>query len=127
MKKCWDRVPEERPTAEDVDLHIKMLGAAEFTPIGSRTKSQVLYDCFPPHIADALAAGRPVEPECHESVAIYFSDIVNFTVIASTFSPIKVSNLLDRLYKAFDDLSVKHDIFKIETTGVSIEISSLTA
>ena len=29
----------------------------------------------------------------------------------------KVSNMLDRLYNSFDDLSRAHDVFKIETIG----------
>ena len=29
----------------------------------------------------------------------------------------KVSDMLDRLYNAFDHLSRKHDIFKVETIG----------
>ena len=46
-----------------------------------------------------------------------FSDIVGFTEIASRLSAIKVSDMLDRLYNAFDHLSRKHDIFKVETIG----------
>jgi guanylate cyclase len=56
--------------------------------------------------------------ESHESVTIFFSDIVGFTTeIASTLEPMKISNMLDRLYTGFDDLARKYDIFKIETIG----------
>jgi class 3 adenylate cyclase len=50
-------------------------------------------------------------------VTMFFSDIVGYTIISSKLSPDQVSDLLDRLYLKFDELSVKHDVFKIETIG----------
>jgi class 3 adenylate cyclase len=55
--------------------------------------------------------------ESHDCVTILFSDIIGFTTIASKVAPIKVSQLLDRLYHRFDTLTRKHDLFKIETIG----------
>ena len=62
----------------------------------------MLYEVFPKHIADALNTGKKVEPESHEIVTVFFSDIVGFTTISGTISPMKVSSLLDRLYLSFD-------------------------
>ena len=75
IKQCWAADPADRPSAEDIDLHVKLLDSTEFSPIGHKTKNQVLYDVFPRHIADALSEGKAVEPEWHESIAIFFSDI----------------------------------------------------
>ena len=50
-------------------------------------------------------------------VTIFFSDIVRFTDISRALSPVKVCNMLDRLYLAFDDLANKHEVFKVETIG----------
>ena len=50
-------------------------------------------------------------------VTIFFSDIVGFTNISAKLPPMKVFNLLDRLYNAFDALALKHGVFKIETVG----------
>lgn len=50
-------------------------------------------------------------------MTIFFSDIVGFTDMTARLTPIKVSNMLDRLYQKFDDLSRKHDIFKVETVS----------
>lgn len=47
----------------------------------------------------------------------FFSDIVKFTDISSTLDPHKVANMLDRLYRKFDELSTKHDCYKVETIG----------
>eukprot|EP00934_Nitzschia_sp_Nitz4_P006330 Nitzschia sp. Nitz4//scaffold24_size164493//113881//116306//NITZ4_002340-RA/size164493-processed-gene-0.240-mRNA-1//-1//CDS//3329544150//6320//frame0 len=82
----------------------------------SRTDN-LLYDVFPKHIAEALRMGRKVEPENHECVTIFFSDIVGFTNISSELDPLKISDMLDRLYNAFDALSHYHDVFKVETIG----------
>ena len=38
--------------------------------------SDMMYQLFPAHIADALKAGKKVEPESHELVTVFFSDIV---------------------------------------------------
>ncbi len=82
----------------------------------SRTEN-LLFDVFPKHIAEALRSGRKVEPENHECVTIFFSDIVGFTEISSELDPMKISDLLDRLYNSFDALSHYHDVFKVETIG----------
>jgi len=76
-----------------------------------------LFDIFPKHVAEALRDGRKVEAEEKEEVTIFFSDIVGFTDISSTLDPRKIANLLDRLYHKFDELSHKHDCYKVETIG----------
>ena len=58
-----------------------------------------------------------MEPEHKDEVAIFFSDIVGYTSIASQLQPHQISNLLDRLYTMFDKLSVELDVFKVETIG----------
>ena len=47
----------------------------------------------------------------------FFSDIVGFTQISARLDPRKVANMLDRLYHAFDELSTRHGIYKVETIG----------
>ena len=60
----------------------------------------ILYKIFPQRITDDLQAGKKVEPESHELVTIVFSDIVGFTDLSRRMSPLKVANMLDRLYLA---------------------------
>jgi Adenylate and Guanylate cyclase catalytic domain len=80
----------------------------------SKTDS-LLYSVFPKHVADALRNGQKVAPENHELVTIFFSDIVGFTDISSKLDPLKISDMLDRLYHSLDALSDYHDVFKVET------------
>jgi class 3 adenylate cyclase len=57
-----------------------------------------------------------VEPEHHESVTIFFSDIVGFTDISRTLSAVEVMDMLDRLYIAFDGLAEREGVFKVGPT-----------
>ena len=76
---------------------------------------ELLYSVFPKHVANALRNGQKVEPENHDLVTIFFSDIVGFTDISAKLDPLKISDMLDRLYNSFDALSDYHDVFKVET------------
>ncbi len=76
---------------------------------------ELLYSVFPKHVADALRNGQKVAPENHDLVTIFFSDIVGFTDISAKLDPLKISDMLDRLYNSFDALSDYHDVFKVET------------
>ena len=84
-------------------------------PNHNNNNNDLLFEVFPRHVASALREGRKVEPESREAVTIFFSDIVGFTEIVSTLSDIKVSDMLDRLYSHVDELSVKHQVYKVET------------
>jgi class 3 adenylate cyclase len=55
--------------------------------------------------------------ETHDNVTVFFSDIIRFTDISRALSPVKVCNMLDRLYLAFDQLANQHEVFKVETIG----------
>jgi class 3 adenylate cyclase len=126
MKKCWSSNAFFRPSAKDIDYALVEMSPTDVEPLSTATervrdtlkrKPTSLYDVFPKHIADALNAGKKVEAESHEIVTVVFSDIVGFTTISEQFTPLKVSNMLDRLYQAFDKLADKHHIFKVETIG----------
>jgi hypothetical protein len=78
MKKCWSANPFFRPTAKDVDYVLVELSSKDAEPLETADrkaqekgrKPTSLYDVFPKHIADALNAGKRVEPESHEIVTV---------------------------------------------------------
>lgn len=84
---------------------------------GAFQDNALLEQVFPKHIATALREGRTIEPEHHAEVTIFFSDICGFTDMSATLEPMQVSNMLDRLYREFDQLCDKHGLYKIETIG----------
>lgn len=49
--------------------------------------------------------------------SILFSDIVGFTVLASSLSTKDVVMLLNELFSIFDNLVDMHGIYKVETIG----------
>lgn len=130
MQECIDGQPEKRPTFEEIDLRIQRIDSENLEPgqimFGhQRSKKErrlseeenLIHQIFPKHVAKALLEGRKIEADRVDMATMFFSDIVGFTTISSELTPDQVSEMLDRLYLAFDALSVKHDVFKIETIG----------
>lgn len=125
-KKCWSADPVARPLIKELDSQFCAFQAVDVEPVDENhhaaqtRKGDMMYEIFPKHIADALKAGQKVEPESHDLVTVVFSDIVQFTTISKEISPLKVSNMLDRLYLSFDKVAQKHQVFKVETIGVLV-------
>ncbi|KAL3910117.1 MAG: hypothetical protein SGILL_007816, partial [Bacillariaceae sp.] len=125
MADCLDTDPTKRPTFEELDLRLKKLDVDSVHPGGlvqslrqqQSDDESLLFEVFPPHIARALREGRRVEPEHKDMVTLFFCDIVGFTSISETMEPMKVANMLDRLYLKFDALSRAHNVHKVETVG----------
>lgn len=121
MKDCLVDDPETRPAFEELDERLKRIDAKSVergqAGLVAKSSSVSLFDIFPRHIAEALRDGRKVEAEQKDMATIFFSDIVGFTEISSILEPKKVADMLDRFYNKLDDLSRRHDVFKVETIG----------
>jgi serine/threonine protein kinase len=76
---CLEDDPTKRPTMEELDTRLKRIDAESATVAQSTTRNSAqvsLFDIFPRHIAQALQAGKSVDPEHKDCVTIFFCDIV---------------------------------------------------
>jgi class 3 adenylate cyclase len=74
-------------------------------------------EAFPRTIAVAMLEGRCIDPVSKQEVSLFFSDIVGFTSISSEMDAGKVTSLLNRLFRKFDDLAYHHGVQKIDVVG----------
>jgi hypothetical protein len=57
--------------------------------------------------------GESIEAKTHENVSMLFSDIVGFTSICSTATPMQVVTMLQSLYTQFDAFCGQLDVYKV--------------
>ncbi|KAL0044703.1 hypothetical protein WJX82_006155 [Trebouxia sp. C0006] len=127
MQQCWHQDPEKRPLITEVKdtlleyarLHFKSRSPAEAMAMKHMKERALLDQILPPKVSAALREGRPVEPESFDCVTIFFSDIVGFKTMSTELPPQEVMSMLDRLYRAFDVVTSRHNLFKVETIGDS--------
>lgn len=81
--------------------------------IAKQRHKLLLSSMLPRNVIHHLEKGNHTYSEEYENVTIFFSDIINFTVISSQLEPLEVVELLHGLYSVFDDLSKKHGVYKV--------------
>lgn len=57
--------------------------------------------------------GESIDAKTHENVTMLFSDIVGFTSICATATPMMVINMLQNLYNQFDLFCGQLDVYKV--------------
>eukprot|EP00061_Rhincodon_typus_P018807 g48138.t1 len=72
----------------------------------------LLHQMLPKSVAKQLRRRKHVEAESYEQVTIYFSDIVGFTTIAASCTPLQVVEMLNNLYMCFDTRIESYDVYK---------------
>ncbi|NXX23424.1 ANPRB protein, partial [Podargus strigoides] len=77
----------------------------------------LLHQMLPKSVAKQLRKRQKVEAENYDQVTIFFSDIVGFTSIAASCTPLQVVEMLNNLYVCFDSRIDSYDVYKVETIG----------
>lgn len=68
---------------------------------------------FVPIEMQFLFSGETIEAKTYPEVTMLFSDIVGFTEICSTATPMMVINMLQNLYEQFDSFCGQLDVYKV--------------
>lgn len=77
----------------------------------------LLYSMLPKDVAELLRNGQTFEPQHHENVTLFFSDVVGFTEMSAELAPWEVIDMLNTLYTLMDYLAEKFKLYKVETIG----------
>ncbi|CAB3253926.1 unnamed protein product [Arctia plantaginis] len=145
LNACWGERPDRRPDLRLVRLRLKDMHAGMKTNIfdnmlammekyasnletivAERTEQlllekkrtdDLLNRMLPRTVAEALKRGERVQAESFDCVTIYFSDIVGFTKLAATNTPMQVVEILNDLYTCCDDIISYYNVYKVETIG----------
>lgn len=83
-----------------------------------RARSEkLLLNVLPQSIANRLKDNDMRIADSHDSVTVLFADIVGFTQLTSSMSPIALVDLLSQLFSAFDELVNQASLEKVKTIG----------
>ncbi|CAL1601312.1 unnamed protein product [Knipowitschia caucasica] len=82
-----------------------------------RKTVDLLVTIFPRTVAQQLWQGQTVQAKKFDRVTMLFSDIVGFTAVCSTCTPMQVITMLNELYTRFDHHCGELDVYKVETIG----------
>jgi len=78
---------------------------------------EILHNVLPASIAERLRTESGAIAESAPSVSVLFSDIVGFTPVSESLSPEELVQLLDTMFREFDELCDRRGIEKIKTVG----------
>jgi PAS domain S-box-containing protein len=91
---------------------------AELIILDEKKRSdELLLNILPKQVADELKSSGKATTKIFENVTILFTDFKDFTLMASSISPIKLVEELNEIFSHFDDIMETLQIEKIETIG----------
>jgi adenylate cyclase len=82
-----------------------------------RRADELLHVILPAPAVGELKASGAVRPRRHEDVVVLVADVVGFTAFCEGRPPEEVVANLDLLARSFEDLTARHGLEKIKTTG----------
>ena len=82
-----------------------------------KKSDELLLNILPSEIAEELKHTGKAEARIHNEVSILFSDLVGFTALSEKLGASALVDLLNRCFKAFDEIMRNHQLEKIKTIG----------
>lgn len=117
-KQISEQQEELRKRQENLSAVNKELGALRKQLSKEQERSaKLLLNVLPPHIVEELKATGRSEPESFENVAVFFSDIVDFTRKTSFMDTNEVIAQLNMIFTEFDRIFKNHKCERIKTIG----------
>ena len=80
---------------------------------------RLLLNILPVEIAERLKSGETTIADKLDDVTILFADVVNFTKLSKSLSASDLVNMLNKVFRTFDDLCEIHGLEKIKPIGDS--------
>jgi adenylate cyclase len=77
----------------------------------------LLLNILPKEISEALKAEQRTIAAQYDNASILFADVVAFTPMAASMTPLRVVDLLNETFQCFDDLVERYGLEKIKTIG----------
>jgi adenylate cyclase len=77
----------------------------------------LLLNVLPKEISEQLQDDSRTIANHHDAASILFADVVQFTPMAATMTPLQLVDLLNEVFQCFDTLVEKYDLEKIKTIG----------
>jgi guanylate cyclase len=84
----------------------------------------LLRNILPQEISEALKRKHRTIAAHHPAVSILFADVVEFSPMAATMTPLELVDLLNEVFHCFDNLVEKYDLEKIKTIGDCYMVAS---
>ena len=84
----------------------------------------LLLNILPREISEALKAEQRTIAAQYDAASILFADVVEFTPMAATMTPLSLVDLLNEVFQCFDGLVEKYDLEKIKTIGDCYMVAS---
>jgi len=93
--------------------------AEEALRLEQEKSERLLLNILPEAIAARLKQAEGVIADSFSNVTVMFADIVGFTKLSSGIPAIKLVNMLNEIFSAFDQLAEQYNLEKIKTIGDS--------